>query len=78
MLPGRCDAVLSRPLAVSKSAMAAMGPEDRAGAGSGGTGACPSGPCARVSTIKYNSNGPEVHPTQVSRLRETGLTEMII
>ncbi|XP_028997218.1 zinc finger protein 395b isoform X2 [Betta splendens] len=39
-----------------------MGPEDRPGLGSG---TCPSGPQACVSTNMYNSNGPAVQKTQV-------------
>ncbi|XP_037607429.1 zinc finger protein 395b isoform X3 [Sebastes umbrosus] len=41
--------------------MAAMGPEDRAGAGPGGTAVCPSGSQARTSTATHNSNGPLVY-----------------
>ncbi|XP_076612325.1 zinc finger protein 395b isoform X2 [Chaetodon auriga] len=45
--------------------MAAVGPEDRAGAGPGGTSVCPSGPQARVSTTTQNSNGPDRQQTLV-------------
>ncbi|XP_070706022.1 zinc finger protein 395b isoform X2 [Pempheris klunzingeri] len=38
--------------------MAAMGPEDRAGAGPGGGAVCPSGLQACVSTATHNSNRP--------------------
>lgn len=47
------------------STMAAMGPEDRAGAGPGGTAACPSGLKACVSTTR-NSNTPDIQQTLVS------------
>ncbi|CAI5683088.1 unnamed protein product [Oreochromis niloticus] len=40
--------------------MAATGPEDRAGAGPGGTAACPVGRQACVSTTTQGSNGPGV------------------
>ncbi|CAK6963145.1 zinc finger protein 395b [Scomber scombrus] len=45
--------------------MAAMGPEDRAGAGPGGTAACPLGVQARISTTTHN--GPDTQQTLVYR-----------
>lgn len=69
---GRCNTVLS-PLTVCSSTMAAVGPEDRAGAGPGGTAACPSGLQACVSTTTQNSNGPDRQQTLVSGRRAAGL-----
>lgn len=57
------------PLTVCSSTMAAMGPEDRAGAGPDGTAVCPTGPQACISTATYNSNGPDRQQTRVSRGR---------
>lgn len=51
------------PLTVCSSTMAAMGPENRAGAGPAGTAACPMGVQARVSTTTHN--GPDVQRTLV-------------
>lgn len=56
--------VLLIPLSVYRSSVAAMGPEDRA--------VCSSGLQACVSTTAYNSDRPEVRPTQVRRLRGKG------
>ena len=67
---GRCDTVLS-PLTVCSSTVAAMGPEDRAGAGPGGTSVCPLGPQACVSTTTHESNVPDRQQTLVSGWRET-------
>ncbi len=65
---GRCDTVLS-PLTVCSSTMAAMGPEDRAGAAPGGTAVCPAGPRACISTATHDSSGPDRQQTVVSRGR---------
>ncbi|XP_008287777.1 zinc finger protein 395b isoform X2 [Stegastes partitus] len=43
--------------------MAAMGPEDRAGVGPGGTAGCPTG--QQASTTTHNSNRPDVQQTLV-------------
>lgn len=40
-----------------------MGPEDRAGAGPGGTAVCPTGPQACVSAATHNSDGPDRQQT---------------
>lgn len=69
---GRCDTVLS-PLTVCSSTMAAVGPEDRAGAGPGGMAVFPSGLQACVSTTTQNSNGPGRQQTLVSKRRATGI-----
>lgn len=53
------------PLTVCSSTMAAMGPEDRAGTGPGGTAGCPLGQQAAVSTTTHNSNGPDMQQTLV-------------
>ncbi|XP_042359375.1 zinc finger protein 395b [Plectropomus leopardus] len=45
--------------------MAAMGPEDRAGAGPGGAAACPSGLQACTSASTHSSNGPDTQQTLV-------------
>ncbi|XP_047430289.1 zinc finger protein 395b isoform X2 [Mugil cephalus] len=46
--------------------MAAMGPENRAGTGPGGTAACPLGQQARVHTSTHKSNGQDAQQTLAS------------
>lgn len=59
------------PPTVCSSTMAAMGPKDGAGAGTGGMAVCPLGPEACASATTHNSNGPNGEQTQVSRQRVT-------
>lgn len=61
----------SPPPTVCSSTMAAMGPKDGAGAGTGGMAVCPLGPEACASATTHNSNGPNGQQTQVSRQRVT-------
>lgn len=58
------------PSVCAAAPMAATGPEDRAGAGPGGTAACPVGRQACVSTTTQGSNGPGVQHALVRSLTE--------
>ncbi|XP_032398433.1 zinc finger protein 395b isoform X1 [Etheostoma spectabile] len=49
--------------------MAAMGPEDRVGAGPGGTAVCQVGPHACTATTTHSSNGPDMQQTLVCTQR---------